>query len=160
MLTQGVDSFLWYKLHGITLQVAAELVTIEEVAVQAGDKKGNKEGQSGKFRSNIQSRLGHGILLNLKFFSSRRPSAMRGVTCSYSPTNCLAEPPFRGNAHRGASPMVYEFHTPFHTRPLRLTHGTSGSKNQNATITQLVRKNATVRDTPVHVVLSSAKKVS
>eukprot|EP00983_Pelagomonas_calceolata_P035024 1095268-Pelagomonas_calceolata.AAC.4 len=45
-------------------------------------------------------------------------------------------PPFRGDTRRalpqGASPIVWGSHTRVHTRPLRLTHSTSGSEIWNA----------------------------
>eukprot|EP00983_Pelagomonas_calceolata_P022635 712500-Pelagomonas_calceolata.AAC.3 len=85
----------------------------------------------------------------------------RGVQQAYVAGHALSLPPFRGDAQRAlpqeASPMVDEFHTPVYMRPLRLTHGTLGSRNQNASITKLFKKLAKVRDTPVHAVLSSAK---
>eukprot|EP00983_Pelagomonas_calceolata_P108489 1159464-Pelagomonas_calceolata.AAC.5 len=69
-------------------------------------------------------------------------------------------PPFRGDAQmalsKGASPFVWENHTPVHMRPLRLTHSTSGSEFWNAPITKTIRRLAKVRDAPVHTVLSSA----
>eukprot|EP00983_Pelagomonas_calceolata_P044971 1139508-Pelagomonas_calceolata.AAC.6 len=70
------------------------------------------------------------------------------------------DPPFRGDAQRalpqGASPIIWENHTPVHTRLLRLTHRASGSEIWNAPITKTLRRLAKVRDAPVHAVLSSA----
>eukprot|EP00983_Pelagomonas_calceolata_P059109 1145787-Pelagomonas_calceolata.AAC.2 len=75
----------------------------------------------------------------------------------------LAKPPFRGDARRalpqGASPMVWEFHTSAHTRPLWPTYTTSGSEIWNAPTKKLFRKPFKVWKAPGQAPMSNAPKI-
>eukprot|EP00983_Pelagomonas_calceolata_P111962 1159836-Pelagomonas_calceolata.AAC.5 len=88
------------------------------------------------------------------------PRGSRAWTCVEA---LLAKPPLRGDTRRasprGASPMVFSFHSFAHTRPVWLTYIASGSGTWYAPITKMFRRLAKVWNAPVHTVLRVLPKV-